>query len=118
MPMLWEPKIITFKVRDYDAVRSFYKAILALRILEEDPNYSVTFELGSLKLRLEKHDLGDLPENFGRSCELVFNVRSTKDIIEVLEKLNVEYSIEAVDDQKLLAMVDPEGRMITLRSKY
>ncbi len=118
MPMLWEPRMITFKVADFENVKSFYKAVLSLRIIEDEPDLFVTFELGGIKLRLE-HDYNlKLPENFGISSQIIFSVRSIRDILEVLHKLNVDYMLDELPDGKHLDIVDPEGRMITFISKF
>ena len=52
MPLFWEPRTITLKVRKYDEVRSFYKAVLSLKVLEDDPGLSVAFDLGNILLIL------------------------------------------------------------------
>lgn len=118
MHMLWEPRIITFKVADFETVKSFYKAVLSLRIIEDEPDLYVTFDLGGIKLRLEHDYRMELPEGFGKSTQLIFSVRSTKDILEVLHKLNVDYMLDELPDGKHLDIADPEGRIITFISKF
>lgn len=118
MPNSWEPASIIFKVGDFDSVKSFYKAVLSLRIVEEEQDRSVTFQLGSLTLRLEKYDLRDLPSDFGRVESITFNVRSVGDLLEVLDKLNVDYSLSEFNGRKHLDIADPEGRVMTFISKF
>lgn len=118
MYMVWEPKVIIFRVADYDTVRSFYKAVLLLRILEEEPGQHVEFDLGTAKLRLEYEPRMGLPKDFGKASQIVFQVRSTMDILEALNKLNVDYVQDEFADGKHLDIADPEGRIITFISKY
>lgn len=118
MPMRWEPTEITFRARDFENVKSFYKAVLALRVIEDEPESYVKFELGTLSLRLERFDDTSLPEDYGKAMQLYFKVRSTRDILEVLNKLNVDYNLQRFSDGVKLDISDPEGRIITFLSKY
>lgn len=118
MYMLWEPKVIIFKVSDYEAVRSFYKAVLLLRIIDEEYGEYVEFDLGTSVLRLVYDPNLNLPEYFGKSSQIVFKVRSTVDILDALHKLNVDYALDELPDGRHLDIADPEGRIITFISKY
>ncbi len=118
MYMLWEPKEIIFKVNDLGRVRSFYKAVLLLRILEEEQDKYVIFDLGSALLKFEYGGDMDLPEDFGKASQIVFKIRSVADILEALHKLGVDYTIEDFSDGRQLDIADPEGRIITFLSKY
>lgn len=118
MYMVWEPKVIIFRSIDYDAVRSFYKAVLLLRIINEEQGEFVEFDLGSAILRIEHEPRLGLAGDFGRATQIVFNVRSTADIMEALYKLNVEHAKAEMEDGKHLDIADPEGRIITFISKY
>lgn len=118
MPIKRVPAEIVFKAKDFDTVKSFYKAVLSLRVVDDEPESYVKFELGSLILRLEKTDFSDLPDNFGRTTQLYFKVYSIRELVETLNKLNVDYSIERETDGMRLDIEDPEGRMITFLSKY
>lgn len=114
MSMFWEAQMITFKVKDFENVRSFYKAVLSLRILEEEPGLFVVFELGNIKLGLEKEE-GELdtPEIVPIWCNLTVHVRSMTDIIESVRALGVEYNLYTVEDLRKLEVSDPEGHMLT-----
>ena len=61
MPIFWEPRTITLKVRKYDEVRSFYKAVLSLKVVEDEQGVSVTFDPGNILLILVRDDLGKMP---------------------------------------------------------
>lgn len=117
MPLVWEPKIITLKVKNFEEVRSFYKAVLSLRVIDDEPGVSVTFDLGNILLLVVREDMGDMPDDFGRSLELIFAVRSLNDILEVLHKLNVEYDVNSDGSSQRLDIRDPEGRIISFLSK-
>lgn len=118
MHMLWEPKVMIFKVSDFESVRSFYKAVLLLRIIDEEQGKFVTFDVGHAILKLEYDDELDLPGDFGKATQLVFKVRSLKDMLDALRKLNVDYNLDEFDDGWHLDVADPEGRLMTFISKY
>lgn len=118
MYMIWEPQEIIFKVMDLDRVRSFYKAVLQLRIIEEEKDEYVYFDLGTAKLKLEYERYLQLPDDFGKANQIIFKVRSTIDILETLNKLNVDYVLDELPDGRHLDIADPEGRIITFISKY
>lgn len=98
-------------------MRSFYKAVLSLRVIEDEAGKSVTFDLGNVVLRLVKSELKDMPENFGDTFELTFTLRNIMDIIEVLHKLNVEYDVERIGAGQKINISDPEGRVLSFISK-
>lgn len=118
MGMTWEPREIVLKVRDLVSTRSFYKAVLSMGLIDEEPGYSATFELGPLRLVLEKDELEELPERYGHATRIVLGVRSLTDLVESMNKLNAEYMIEDLGDRKRLDIADPEGHRITIMSKY
>lgn len=118
MHMLWEPKEIIFKVNNLDIVRSFYKAVLLLRIIDEEHGEFVTFDLGTAVLRFEFDGNMGLPEDFGKASQIVFKVRNIADILEALHKLNVDYMLDELPNGRHLDIADPEGRVITFLSKY
>ena len=117
MPLFWEPRTITLKVRNYAEVRSFYKAVLSLKVIEDEPGISVTFDLGNILLILVRDDLGKMPNNFGKTFEMTFIVRNLNEILEGLHKLNVEYEVERMGEGQKLNIQDPEGRVISFITK-
>jgi catechol-2,3-dioxygenase len=117
MPLIWEPRIITLKVRDFAAVRSFYKAVLSLRVIQDEPGSTVTFDLGNVLIRLVKDDLKDMTENFGNTFELTFTLKNLSDIVEVLHKLHVDYNVEQIGSGQKVDITDPEGRILSFISK-
>lgn len=116
MPIQWEPNEIVFKTGDFDTVKSFYKAVLSLKVIDDEFSSHIEFELGHLTLRLEREDFSGLPADCGRSVQLYFKVYSVKGLVETLNKLNVDYSIERGADETRLDVVDPEGRIMTFLS--
>lgn len=117
MPLFWEPRVITLKVRKYGEVRSFYKAVLSLKVVEDEPGISVTFDLGNIHLVLVRDELDKMPDDLGRTFEMTFNMRSLNEIVEVLQKLNVEYEVEKIGAGQKLNIQDPEGRIISFITK-
>lgn len=117
MPLFWEPRTITLKVRKYAEVRSFYKAVLSLKVVEDEPGISVAFDLGNILLILVRDDLGKMPNNFGKTFEMTFIVRNLNEILEGLHKLNVEYEVERISEGQKLNIQDPEGRIISFITK-
>ncbi len=117
MPLFWEPRIITLKVKNYEEVRSFYKAVLSLKVIEDEPGVSVTFDLGNILLMIARDDLGDLSDDFGRTFEITFTVKNLNEILEVLHKLSVDYNVEDLGTRHKLNIIDPEGRVISFIGK-
>lgn len=117
MPLFWEPRIITLKVRNYGEVRSFYKAVLSLKVVDDEPGISATFDLGNILLMLVRDELDKMPDNFGQAVELTFTVKNQNEIVEVLHKLNVEYYVERFGSGQKLSILDPEGRVISFITK-
>lgn len=113
MPMLWEARVITFKVGDFETVRSFYKAVLLLKVIEEEPGEYVIFDLENIKLGLERDSDILLPVDVRSWCSITIFVRSLNDILENLRRLNVDHDLHTEGKYQRLEIPDPEGRVIT-----
>ena len=117
---------IILYVHDVDLLKSFYRDMFHMQVLEEDPSVWVLLEAGNGKLGL--HKAGEQYRNEGKggagcesNCKIVFDI--SEDIGEARTRLlerNVEMrEIKTFEhyDYWLCDGADPEGNIFQLKKR-